>query len=112
MTSFEESFGLVVIEAMSYGIPCIAFDSAKGILDVIDNSNGYLISNRNLKEYSNTILKYLNITNKEKKVLSKNARATANKYSFNNVKKEYLNKKNKELKEKNKNTKIAKNRIL
>lgn len=112
MTSFEESFGLVVIEAMSYGIPCIAFDSAKGILDVIDNSNGYLISNRNLKEYSNTILKYLNITNKEKKVLSKNARATANKYSFNNVKKEYLQFITKELKEKNKNTKIAKNRIL
>ena len=50
----------------------------------------------------------LQLRNKEKKVLSKNARATANKYSFNNVKKEYLQFITKELKEKNKNTKIAK----
>ncbi len=90
MTSFEESFGLVVIEAMSYGIPCIAFDSAKGVLDVLNASNGYLISNRNLEEYSDTILKYLNLTSKEKKKISKNARATATKYSFDNVQKEYL----------------------
>ena len=90
MTSFEESFGLVVIEAMSYGIPCIAFDSAKGVLDVINDTNGYLISDRNLEEYSNKILKYLNLTNKEKKMISKNARANASEYSFDNVKKQYL----------------------
>ena len=90
MTSFEESFGLVVIEAMSYGIPCIAFDSAKGILDVINENNGYLISDRNLEEYSSKILKYLNLTNKEKKMLSKNARATASEYSFDNVQKELM----------------------
>ena len=90
MTSFEESFGLVVIEAMSYGIPCIAFDSAKGVLDVINKDNGYLIKNRNIEEYSNTILKYLNLSNKEKKLMSNNARNIASKYSFDNVRRKYL----------------------
>ena len=90
MTSFEESFGLVVIEAMSYGIPCIAFDSAKGVLDVINEDNGYLIKNRNIEEYSNTILKYLNLSNKEKKLLANNARNIASKYSFDNVRRKYL----------------------
>lgn len=90
MTSLEESFGLVVIEAMSYGIPCIAFDSAKGVLDVINKDNGYLIKNRNIEEYSNTILKYLNLSNKEKKLLANNARNIASKYSFDNVRRKYL----------------------
>ena len=48
MTSYTESFGIVLIEAMSYGIPCIAMDSAEGARDIIiDSENGYLIQNRN-----------------------------------------------------------------
>ena len=47
MTSYTESFGIVLIEAMSHGIPCIAFTSAEGANDlIIDGFNGYLIENR------------------------------------------------------------------
>ena len=91
MTSFEESFGLVVIEAMSYGIPCIAFDSAKGVLDVINEENGYLISNRDIELYTKTILEYFELSSKEKKKISASARLTATKYNFDNVQKEWLN---------------------
>ena len=49
MTSYTESFGIVLIEAMSYGIPCIAFSSAEGARDIIKNDyNGYLIDNRDM----------------------------------------------------------------
>lgn len=49
MTSFTESFGIVLIEAMSYGIPCVAFDSAEGANDIINSgANGFLIKNRSL----------------------------------------------------------------
>lgn len=52
MTSFTESFGIVLIEAMSYGIPCIAFSSAEGAEELIENGkNGYLIDDRNIDEY-------------------------------------------------------------
>ena len=90
MTSFEESFGLVVIEAMSYGIPCIAFDSAKGVLDVINEDNGYLISNRDIELYTKTILEYFELSSKDRKKISTEARLTATKYSFDNVQKEWL----------------------
>ena len=48
MTSFTESFGIVLIEAMSHGVPCIAFDSAEGAREIITSGeNGFLIKNRN-----------------------------------------------------------------
>lgn len=52
MTSYTESFGIVLIEAMSYGIPCVAFSSAEGAKELINSgSNGYLIKNRNNRAY-------------------------------------------------------------
>lgn len=52
MTSYTESFGIVLIEAMSYGVPCIAFSSAEGANEIIiDGVNGYLIANRDVKKY-------------------------------------------------------------
>jgi len=90
MTSYTESFGIVLIEAQSHGIPCIAFTSAEGANDLIINDyNGYLIEDRN---YSKMIEKLeLLINNKEKrKELGKNAREFSLKYSSDNIKKEWL----------------------
>ena len=65
MTSYTESFGLVLLEAMSLGVVPIAFDSASGAKEIIkDKYNGYLIKNRDKKEMANTI-KYL-LNNKDK----------------------------------------------
>lgn len=56
MTSFHESFGLVLIEAESFGIPLLAFDSAKGPQEIIKNGkNGYLIPNRNIKQMADKV---------------------------------------------------------
>lgn len=56
MTSFHESFGLVLIEAESFGIPLLAFDSAKGPQEIIENGkNGYLILNRDIKQMADKI---------------------------------------------------------
>ena len=49
MTSITESFGYGLIEAMSYEIPCIAFDSASGARQVIENKE-LLIKNRNKEQ--------------------------------------------------------------
>ena len=51
MTSYTESFGIVLIEAMSYGIPCVAYDSAEGAREIIeDNVTGFLIKDRSQKD--------------------------------------------------------------
>lgn len=91
MTSYEESFGLVLIEAMSYGVPCIAFDSAKGAKDVINGKNGFFVKNRNINKMANMIVEYLNYNKKVQKEYRTNARITTEKYTKENVSKEWIN---------------------
>ena len=87
-TSHYESFGLVLLEAMSYGIPCVSFDSAKGSLDIIDDGkDGYIIKNRDLDKMADKIVEILNTPQDE---LSKNAIAKAQMYSYESVKKQWL----------------------
>ena len=90
MTSKTESFGLVLVEAMSYGIPCIAYDSAEGANDIIQNNyNGYLIKNRNEHDMADKIVSLLN-NRKELKRLGENAKKTALKYSKKEVLEEWI----------------------
>ena len=36
MTSYTEAYGIVLIESMKYGVPCIAFDCASGPRELIN----------------------------------------------------------------------------
>lgn len=90
MSSVTESFGIVLIEAMSYGIPCVAFDSAEGATELIENGkNGYLISYRNKKEYAKKVIELIN-NKKERVQIGKNGRETSLNYTSDKVKKEWL----------------------
>ncbi len=82
MTSHEESFGLVLLEAMSYNIPCFAFDSAKGAVEQINSKNGKLIPNRDISVLASEILNYFEKGNKEYEPAK-----TIEKYLPSNVKK-------------------------
>lgn len=89
MTSITESFGLVLIEAMSYGLPCIAFDSASGARELIKNDkNGYLVSNRNIKKMSDKIVELINCKNIYN--YSNEAQLTSKKYLIKNIKKIWI----------------------
>lgn len=60
MTSYTESFGLVLIEAESYGLPILVFDSAQGAHEIVQNEqNGYLIENRNKDEMADKIIQLI-----------------------------------------------------
>jgi glycosyltransferase involved in cell wall biosynthesis len=85
MTSFTESFGLVLIEAMSYGIPCLAFTSAEGANAIINNGiNGYLINKRN-KELMAEKVVYLFSHPEKLQAMGEEARKTAEKYQASKV---------------------------
>ena len=89
MTSITESFGLVLIEAMSYGLPCIAFDSASGARELIKNDkNGYLVSNRNIKKMADKIVELMNCKNIYN--YSNETQLTSKKYLIKNIKKIWI----------------------
>ena len=90
MTSFTESFGIVLIEAMSYGIPCIAFSSAEGACDLIENGkNGYLIDNRDKEKMQEKIIEVLENDNLRQE-LGKNARNFSKNYTIDIVKEQWF----------------------
>lgn len=87
MTSIHESFGLVLIEAESYGLPILAFDTAEGPKEIIENGkNGFLISNRNIKEMSEKIQELINNANLRKR-MGEHSREESQKYRMENVEK-------------------------
>ena len=81
MTSHTECLPLVLIEAMSYGIPCLSYTSAQGANEIIDdNVNGYLIENRNEDEMIEKI-SILIENEKQRKKLGKKAKVKSKEYS-------------------------------
>lgn len=52
MTSSSEGFGLVLVEAMSFGVVPVAFNSYASVTDIIDDKiNGFLITPFKTEEY-------------------------------------------------------------
>ncbi len=89
MTSLSESFGIVLVEAASFGLPLIAFDSAQGSKEIIeDNKNGFLIPNRDKNLFVQKIDEI--IQNPEKmKLFSDNSLKISNDFLKENVSKEW-----------------------
>ena len=60
MTSSYEPFGLVLPEAMSCGLPVVAFDCPYGPADIItDGTDGFLVKERSYDDFSNKVCKLM-----------------------------------------------------
>lgn len=88
MTSYSESFGLVILDAMNYGLPIIAFDSASGPR-ILLKETGILIKHRNKEEYTNAVVDILNDESKMNE-LSIKSKEKIVKYSMENIREEYM----------------------
>ncbi len=59
LTSREDPFPSVVMEAMDVGIPVIAFENAGGFADIVTDQTGSLVENLNLDEMAKEVVNYL-----------------------------------------------------
>ena len=57
MSSHFEGFGMVLAEASSYALPCIAFDIKAGPSDIIaDEKSGFLVADNDLQGYADKLM--------------------------------------------------------
>lgn len=84
-TLFDESLGLVPLEAMANSIPsiCSNFNAVKSYID--DGCNGYLFEKGNTKELVEKIIGYVNLNQEEKEKLRQAAYEKALKFKDLNV---------------------------
>lgn len=83
-TSRYEGFGMVLLEAMSFGLPCIAYDIPSGPRDIIKSGvNGFLISDDDNDQY---VKKMIELTENKNLLLSMKQGAFNTAYNWNNEK--------------------------
>lgn len=89
MCSYTESFGIVLLEAMSNGLPCIAFDSAEGAKEIITSGrDGYIIRRRNFEAMEKKIIDLVNDKDKRKE-LGNNGRIKVKQYTRDIIKEKW-----------------------
>lgn len=71
---------MVLLEAMSYGLPIISYDCKCGPKDLINNGlNGFLVPESNIEELANAIMKL--ISNRDMMIeMGRNAKVESQKY--------------------------------
>jgi len=85
LSSRYEGFGLVLIEAMSCGLPCVAFDCPHGPSDIIrDKEDGLIVENGNVEALANAIC-WMIEHNDERKAMGQRAKQDIARYDIDTV---------------------------
>lgn len=80
-----EGFGLVIIEAMSCGLPVVSFDCENGPRNILtDGQDGFLVTPFDIEEYAETLLWLIN-NEAYRKRMGNNAYQTSRSYEIEGI---------------------------
>ncbi|KHF38264.1 glycosyltransferase family 4 protein [Halalkalibacter okhensis] len=89
LSSRTESFGMVLVEAMSNGLACISFDCKVGPREIIkNNTDGLLVEPNNIEELASKIINLIN-DSKLRNSLAENAMLKAKLFSTETIMSEW-----------------------
>ncbi len=89
-TSTAEGLPMVLIEALTYGIPCVSFDCPTGPSDIITNEvDGYVVEDGNIESLKEKL--FILIEDAElRKNMGINAKKSAERYTTENIGKQWI----------------------
>lgn len=91
LSSRFEGFGLVLIEAQSFGLPIVSFNCDAGPSDIVDNGeNGYLVEANNVKLLGDRLLELMSLDHKEYTSMSNSAKKKSEKFFISNIIKKWI----------------------
>ena len=90
MSSHFEGFGMVLAEASSYALPCVAFDVKTGPSDIIaDEKSGFLVADNDLQGYADKLMLLMCDENLRQNFGTKAKQVVSEKFSKEVVMKEW-----------------------
>jgi len=90
MTSTYEGWGLVLTEAMSVGVPCVAYACKCGPRDIIvDGKNGYVIEEGDKETFAHRLVELMK-NDELRQEMGRNAKESSRKYSVDNIMGQWL----------------------
>ena len=91
LTSRYEPFGLVLPEAMSCGLPCVAIDCPYGPAEIITNGvDGFLINNRNSEAFAEKICQLMEDESLRKR-MGQSAIGSSQRYQKDGIMQKWIN---------------------
>lgn len=91
MTSNYEGFPMVILEALSCGLPVISYDCPCGPSEIIiDGYNGYLIENGDIERFANCLISLMTDNNKLE-IMSKSAVKSIYPFNIRNIMSKWIN---------------------